>query len=137
MPRTQRAGKGLPLRKCTNVYIFYRYLKSIMESIPTENGTTFIHMPEVEKNEMEIVLQFLYTGKMKISRSLMQPVQMLLEKVLKIDTTFKLPQCEDNYNFQENSKESNDCIGDGESGYGTDSNASLFDSSFKEPQNKR
>ena len=108
-----------------------------MESIPTEKGTTFIHLPGVEKNEMEIVLQFLYTGKMKITRSLMQPVQMLLEQLLKIDTTFKLPHCEDNYDIPETSKEGNDCIGNGESGYGTDTNASLFDPSFKEPQNKR
>ena len=104
-----------------------------MESIPTENGTTFIHMPEVEKTEMEIIIQFLYTGKMKITRSLMQPVQMLLEQVLKIDTTFKLPHCEDNFNFQENSIKSNDCIEDGETGYGRDTNASLFDLRLKEP----
>ena len=67
-----------------------------MESIPIENDITFIHLPEVEKTEMEVVLQFLYTGKMKITKSLMKPVQKLLEEVLRIDINFKMPICEEN-----------------------------------------
>ena len=109
-----------------------------MESIPIENDITFIHLPEVEKTEMEVVLQFLYTGKMKITKSLMKPVQKLLEEVLRIDINFKMPICEEYFDSQGNSKENNDCIGDCESGYGTDTNTSSSDflSSMEPPQKR-
>ena len=66
-----------------------------MASIPNEIEKTSIYLPGVEKCQMEVVLQFLYTGKMKLTKSLVHPVRVLLEQVLKIDADFKLPPSED------------------------------------------
>ena len=109
-----------------------------MESISTESGKTYIYLPGVETTAMEIVLQFLYTGKMKITKSLMEPVQALLEQVLRIDTSFKMPTCQGSFGLQETSRESNNYTCDVESGYGTDTNSILSDSaSFVEPPRER
>ena len=40
---------------------------------------------------MEVVLQFLYTGKLKLRADIIKPVRELLQRILKIDADFKLP----------------------------------------------
>ena len=42
---------------------------------------------------------------MKLTKSLMQPVRILLEQMLRIDMHIKMPPCENNLALQENSKE--------------------------------
>ena len=113
-----------------------------MESTPIENEKTLIYLPEVGRTEMEVVLQFLYTGKMKLTKYLVKPVRMLLEKVLRIDADFKMPSSEDFFGGQDDNDE-NDPNGDG--GYDNqneiDHNPPSFDStrkiSSKEPPRKR
>ena len=112
-----------------------------MESTPLENEKTMIYLPGVERKEMEVVLQFLYTGKMKLTKSLVQPVRILLEEVLRIDADFKMPPAEDFLAGQDNNE--NDRNGDGgcDNGHEEDPNPSSFDStrsnSSKEPPRKR
>jgi len=119
-----------------------RYLKFIMASIPFETEKTSIYLPDIEKCQMEVVLQFLYTGKMKLTKKLVTPVRVLLEQVLRIDADFKLPPSEDILSQQENSKD-NDEGGDGggDGRNGTDHSASshehLRNDSSKEPTKKR
>ena len=124
------------------MFLSHRFLKSIMESIPIENEKTMIYLPGVEKREMEVVLQFLYTGKMKLTKSLVQPVRILLEEVLRIDADFKMPESEE-FHAGKDDDDNNDRNGDGgcDNGHGTDPNPPSSDStrngSSKEPPRKR
>ena len=119
-----------------------------MASLPSETEKTSIYLPDIEKCQMEVVLQFLYTGKMKLTSKLVTPVRVLLEQVLRIDADFKLPPSEDILSQQENSKDNDeggdggDGGGDGRNGRnGTDHSASSHEysrnDSSKEPPNKR
>ena len=115
-----------------------------MASIPNETEKTSIYLPDIEKCQMEVVLQFLYTGKMKLTQNLVHPVRVLLEQVLRIDADFKLPPSEEILSQQENSKD-NDEGGDGGVGgdgrNGTNHSASSHEhsrnDSSKEPSKKR
>ena len=116
-----------------------------MASLPSETEKTSIYLPDIEKCQMEVVLQFLYTGKMKLTSKLVHPVRILLEQVLRIDADFKLPPSEEILSQQENSKdndEGGDGGGDGRNGTnGTDHSASSHEhsrnDSSKEPPKKR
>ena len=115
-----------------------------MASLPSETEKTSIYLPDIEKCQMEVVLQFLYTGKMKLTKKLVHPVRVLLEQVLRIDADFKLPPSEDILSQQENSKdndEGGDGGGDGDGRNGTDHSASSHEhsrnDSSKEPPKKR
>ena len=66
------------------------YLKSLMLAAETDSICE-IFLPEVEKRHMEVVLQFLYTGRLKLQADIINPIRELLVKVLRIDADFKLP----------------------------------------------
>ena len=84
-----------------------------MESTPTENEKISIYLPGAEKSQMEVVLKFLYTGRLSLTKAMITPVRELLEEVLRIDADFKMPSVEDILALQENSsKDNND--GNGE-----------------------
>ena len=116
-----------------------------MESTPTENEKISIYLPGAEKSQMEVVLQFLYTGRMKLTKAMITPVRELLEQVLRIDADFKMPPAEDILALQENSKDNNDGNGGSGSDKGHDtshnSTTSSGDSSrhgsSREPPKKR
>ena len=67
-----------------------RFLKTLMEDLPYEDKYQ-IALPDIQPQHMEIVLQFLYTGKMKLGFESVEPVRELLVKILRIDADFKLP----------------------------------------------
>ena len=54
-----------------------------MESTPTENEKISIYLPGAEKSQMEVVLKFLYTGRLSLTKAMITPVRELLEEVLK------------------------------------------------------
>jgi len=67
-----------------------KFLKTLMEDLPYEDKYQ-IALPDIQPQHMEIVLQFLYTGKMKLGYESVEPVRELLVKILRIDADFKLP----------------------------------------------
>ena len=88
------------------------YLKSLMESTSEENGLPCqIYLPDIATKHMEIVLQFLYTGKLKIHADIIEPVRDLLQKILRIDADFKLP-CVETLLGNKNGRSSKDKDGD-------------------------
>ena len=88
------------------------YLKSLMESTSEENGLPCqIYLPDITAKHMEIVLQFLYTGKLKIHADIIEPVRDLLQKILRIDADFKLP-CVETLLGNKNGRSSKDKDGD-------------------------
>ena len=70
-----------------------RFLKTVIEEIKVENqdDKSKLYLPDIQPQHMEIVLQFLYTGKMKLGFASVEPVRELLVKILRIDADFKLP----------------------------------------------
>ena len=89
------------------------YLKSLMESTSEQNGLPCqIYLPDTSAKHMEIVLQFLYTGKLKIHADIIEPVRDLLQKILRIDADFKLPCVETLLGSKKNGRSSKDKDGD-------------------------
>ena len=68
-----------------------RFLKTVIEEIKVEDDKSKLYLPDIQPQHMEIVLQFLYTGKMKLGFASVEPVRELLVKILRIDADFKLP----------------------------------------------
>ena len=120
-------------------FLCLRFLKSIMESLPEAIGKCEIYLPDVEKRQMEVVLQFLYTGKLKLSADIVQPVRDLLVKVLRIDADFKLPS-EDTFNgLLKNNLDKDQDKGHGGNGSNSSppsSDSSRFDGSQEPPKKK-
>ena len=117
-----------------------------MESTPTENEKISIYLPGAEKSQMEVVLKFLYTGRLSLTKAMITPVRELLEEVLRIDADFKMPSVEDILALQENSsKDNNDGNGGsgGDIGHDTSQNStnssgdSSRHASSREPPKKR
>ena len=67
------------------------FLKAIMQASVSADGSCQIYLPDIDPKHMEVVLQFLYTGKMKLCGAQVSPVRDLLQSILKIDADFKLP----------------------------------------------
>lgn len=68
-----------------------KFLRNLMLSTDSSSECCRILFPDVERCHMETVLQFLYTGRMKLQAHTIPIVRQLLEKVLRIDADFKLP----------------------------------------------
>jgi hypothetical protein len=67
-----------------------KFLRTLMLSAVSE-GRCQIFLPDIKKEHMTIVLQFLYTGKLKLASEIIPALRELLVKVLRIDANFKLP----------------------------------------------
>lgn len=68
-----------------------RFLRLLIESANPEGDDCTIVFPDVKSQHMEVVLKFLYTGKLAITRADSNIIKELLERVLHIDAKVTLP----------------------------------------------
>ncbi len=98
-----------------------------------------IFLPDVEKSQMEVVLQFLYTGRLKLSKNkeIFTPLWELLFKVLRIDADFKFP-CEDIFGPNSSTDSSKKDHDDSSGGHSTRPSPSYTDTNAPgQPPKKR
>ena len=100
--------------------LYFRFLRCLLESSQqNDNGLYQIFLPDVEKHHMEVVLKFLYSGRLKLCSGTVEAVRDLLQKVLRIDADFKIPIDETKSSSQTQDPSSREGDGGGGSFHGS------------------